>query len=459
MFFLRLSMIAIVTIATTILGSVWMFGSRSTVAHGAPYVLSEEDTEDNQKDLPITIAILVARAQAEGPAPAVIQALTSALKHQNADVRRAAAWALGKIGANALTAWPDLDKLRGDADEKVRDTVGLAMGRIAKKAFGESTQDDDKNWPTPKDLFAVASQPQDPDAAVKALAEALKDPDASVRQTAVQTLGRMGEKAVSAVPALAEVLKDKEVDVRGAAAMALGRMGKKARAAAPGLADLLADPERDVRCAAALALSRIGKEGASGAVPSLLKMLKSEDKYVQVYACCALAILDERTDPHVRVLAEALSDPKTEVRGSAAYVLGELGGLGKAAAPALAKALKDQDKNVRQAVARALGEMSSEVKIVVPALIEALRDSETGVRSAAAMAIGEVGPTAKDAVPALIESLKDKEVEVRGSAVFALGEIGPNASAAISALAGVVTRDEDSEVRRAAALAIGKIQE
>ena len=75
------------------------------------------------------------------------------------------------------------------------------------------------------------------------------------------------------------------------------------------------------------------------------------------------------------------------------------------------------------------------------------------------MAIGKVGPGAKDAVPALIDALKDKESGVRGSACFALGEIGPAASAAIPALSRVVTQDEDPEVRRAAALAIGKIQE
>src|ERR1700676_4042620 len=54
---------------------------------------------------------------------------------------------------------------------------------------------------------------------VQALAEALKDKDADVRKNAALSLGRYGERAVSAIPALIEALKDGAVDVRGAAAV------------------------------------------------------------------------------------------------------------------------------------------------------------------------------------------------------------------------------------------------
>jgi HEAT repeat protein len=47
---------------------------------------------------------------------------------------------------------------------------------------------------------------------------------------------------------------------------------------------------------------------------------------------------------------------------------------------------------------------------------------------------------------------------VRGSAVYALGEIGPAAAGAVSALSQTL-RDENADIRKAAALALGKIQE
>jgi HEAT repeat protein len=47
---------------------------------------------------------------------------------------------------------------------------------------------------------------------------------------------------------------------------------------------------------------------------------------------------------------------------------------------------------------------------------------------------------------------------VRGSAIIALGDIGPAAKTAIPALSKAL-KDEDAEIRKAAALALGKIQE
>jgi len=47
---------------------------------------------------------------------------------------------------------------------------------------------------------------------------------------------------------------------------------------------------------------------------------------------------------------------------------------------------------------------------------------------------------------------------VRGAAVVALGEIGPRARAAIPALTRAL-KDQDADVRKAAALALGKVQE
>src|SRR2546428_256849 len=82
---------------------------------------------------------------------------------------------------------------------------------------------------------------------------------------------------------------------------------------------------------------------ARAAIPALLERTKDEDKQVQIYAHCALAVLADGPHSHVTALAEALNDKNVEVRGSAAYALGELGSLARSAVPALTTALKDKD--------------------------------------------------------------------------------------------------------------------
>lgn len=60
-------------------------------------------------------------------------------------------------------------------------------------------------------------------------------------------------------------------------------------------------------------------------------------------------------------------------------------------------------------------------------------------------------------VAVLLRGGMDMGVEVRGAAVFALGEIGPAAKEAVPAITQAL-KDEDADVGKAAALAIGKIQ-
>lgn len=72
-------------------------------------------------------------------------------------------------------------------------------------------------------------------------------------------------------------------------------------------------------------------------------------------------------------------------------------------------------------------------------------------RQAAAVALASVG---KSAVPALTQALDHADSEVRSAAVFALGLIGKDASEAQARLQKIAEKDEDSNVRDAAAFAL-----
>lgn len=94
--------------------------------------------------------------------------------------------------------------------------------------------------------------------------------DWGVRETAADSLGRIGD---AAVPELVIALEDPDRDVRAQAARALARMGPQAEDAIPALIEALDDDDKEVRQGAARALGQIGPL-AEEAVPALVQALK-----------------------------------------------------------------------------------------------------------------------------------------------------------------------------------------
>lgn len=95
----------------------------------------------------------------------------------------------------------------------------------------------------------------------------------TVTETAIDSLGRLGEKAVRP---LIESLDDPNPLIRYRAAKVLARIGPDAVEAVPALIKHLSDIDESVRREAARAIGQIGPD-ASEAVPHLIKALKSDD--------------------------------------------------------------------------------------------------------------------------------------------------------------------------------------
>ena len=126
-----------------------------------------------------------------------------------ADVRSAAAEALGKIGPAAKDAVPALTELLRDEDAYARS----AAAEVLVKIIGP--------------------------AAMPKLVELLKDKDTDVCFAAIEVIGKIGPAAKDAVPALAELLNGWGYRSACAAAEALGKIGPAAKDAVPALAELL----------------------------------------------------------------------------------------------------------------------------------------------------------------------------------------------------------------------------
>lgn len=188
----------------------------------------------------VRIEAIRALAQIQPPAPETIATLSKAMRDTDTAIQRAAAAALGDVGAVSTLA-----QALKDPDKDVRRNAVRPLRRVVIR--GGSSRD-----------------PAATKAVVAALADALKDPDGGVRRAAASSLGALGSAAVDAIPGLAATTMDSDPSVRNATIDALARIGSPA--AVPVLVQALKDPRTG-----SLAVRALGNMGptARGAIPAL----------------------------------------------------------------------------------------------------------------------------------------------------------------------------------------------
>lgn len=185
-------------------------------------------------------------------------------------------------------------------------------------------------------------------------------------------------------------------------------------------------------------------------VANLQSRLKSSSEEERRDAAMQLARL--KGEAAFAALTSAVNDSSPQVRAAVVAGLAERGD--ESAVPILVTQLaKDKDKFVRKTVAYALGRFHGGERTA--ALAIALRDKELEIRAAAAISLGD-HPDA-DSLEPLANALSDKNEFVRAHAARALGVNGRSAVLTVAALIVMLTKDEDAEVRRQAATALGQI--
>lgn len=260
-------------------------------------------------------------------------------------------------------------------------------------------------------------------------------PDFSRHVSAAQTLGNMGPAAKDAIPDLIKMLQSARMyGDRVLAAHVLGRIGPPAAAALPALKQALDDPNDHVRQSATEAIASLeGHAPAAGGEPNF------QGKPVSYW---------------IERLAQQTSGAGDTNRGVSPYTALER--LGSRAVPYLIKALQSDDENMRFVVGLWLepGEAQEQetafslAEADIQALVETLRDSRGDVRRSAAAALGR--PEAGGAVPALASLLeRDPDKDVRIAAAKSLGQIGPDAKPTVPALEAAL-KDPLASVRFAA---------
>lgn len=220
-------------------------------------------------------------------ARAAVPSLIPLLEDPEAEVRRAAAFALARMGKDAAPAEKALAALLGGKEEDAgaRANAARALGAMEAGRNGRA-----------------------------ALLKALGDGDPAVRVNAAGALADLGAADGAAVAPLARALRDDDWTVRAAAARALGVPKERNRAAVPHLARALLDDVETVRAMAARALGRIAEEPKTGEA-ALLKALEAE------FARATAPPAEEAKPPEDAVLRERLAK-EGGARRNMAWALG-----------------------------------------------------------------------------------------------------------------------------------------
>jgi len=316
-----------------------------------------------------------------------------------------------------------------------------------------------------------------------------------VRKGLDRALGRFGPARGGLVPALIACTKDADEDVRKDAVALLGDIGQEVREVQAALTEALYDSRAEVRAVAAREMRNVWAGHIYPLAPTL-EALRHDDPDVRGAARSGLfrryrsarSPFDEHdARAEVPALAEALGDPRADIRDVVALCLWSIGPRkARAAIPALGRALGDPDEHVRLHAASALllidptnRPARSLLAGALPKLCEGAKGPPGGRRMGLfswmvlIMNGGMPGPGSptvglpadifpilgKDAAPALpilVDSLhvwntRSYTDDKRGPVTATLVQIGPDALPPLLA----ALDDDDPDFRDNVALAVG----
>jgi HEAT repeat protein len=375
--------------------------------------------------------------EATGLANAVTPDLVSLTKDDSAEVRAAAASALGRINTDADTVAPVLARLLAGMNTHDRRAAAQALAEHAR-AIADLAQRmrHGSNPEARRGLLASLGC-----AVAPVAGQVLGDTDLEVRRAAAATI-------TLAAGALGEIVSEPQLPDGGqtnANHRALETMIGALAHQVPALIHSLADADLQVRAEARKSLESLASarqtliKGPGGIAPP------------------AADVLLDKAGANLAALAERLADKDARTRRSVADILATLGPAAAAAVPELVHAVTDIDPFVRWAAARALGHLGPAAgSAPVSALASRLDDTDPDVRHAAALALSAYGLAAGPAVPALAAVLRDPDVELRLAALRALKQVGPEARAALRSLRSA-QRDPDPRVRDLASQVLSKL--
>ncbi len=284
-------------------------------------------------------------------------ALVAMLRDPNRRVRQRAVEGLGQIGKRERKA--------GRNSDAVAIALATALKDSSKDVVREAVEELDGVRPTSPESLTVV---------VPALTAVQTVDSSSVRNEAVDVLGRIGEilakngESTDAIrDALIVSLNDDSTKVRTNAIGELSDIRAGSAETFTALIEALSDGSGNVRASAEDALIELGEDAAEAITPMLvdaftnIQSSKTRVQVVDVLGAIGEELIDDGKSEEIVVkpILVALRDPAEDVRRNAADELGEMRATSPEVKTALTNALNDSSKAVRDAAKKALRRIES----------------------------------------------------------------------------------------------------
>ncbi len=320
-------------------------------------------------------------------------------------------WSLAFIGPSAKSATPTVVKALADPAPDVRRKAAYALGRIDAEpakvvnALVSALADSDNDVRQ----TAAESLPKMSTAAVPVLIQALQTGKDELRPVAIRILGQIGAESAPAIPELKTLLLEGKT-LADPAADALAGIGAKAL---PELTAAAASANGNVRMLAIRALHKLG----AAAVPSFVDLLGSKHLDVQRQVAALLGGMQVQDKSVVIALGYTTKDKDFQVRNNALNSLRQMGSGAKLAEPYIIALLTDLDPNIRVNAFQTLQGLNIDAR---PGLKKALGNPDSAVRITTASLMVQLNFEVELAVPTLVEGLKEKNSDLKMQAAHAL---------------------------------------
>lgn len=221
------------------------------------------------------------------------------LNDANAEVRASAACGLGGMGSAASSHETALLGSLNDADARVVAAGALALGKLGRAGGGSSLS------------------------VIEAVLKLLPSLNVTVRASACEGLGDMGESVFLYEDKFIKCAEDRCPQVRASFAVGLGKLGHRAGVYAPDLGRMLYDADARVRISAVEALPHLGERGAV-LCEDVAESLGDPDAGVRAAACKSLGLFGAEAEPFRQLLEQMSQDPSAKARKAAEQALGML---------------------------------------------------------------------------------------------------------------------------------------
>jgi WD40 repeat protein len=338
--------------------------------------------KDNNKVTRVKVVNLVAAIGKEAKATAFTPML-ELLRDPEADVAKAAADGLAKLGPPTRDQLPTLTKFLGDEAEAVRRYAVVAvtdLGDQGTDALPTVMTMLEKDASAPLRLLAleaVSKMQKDDKAMVLVATKTLNDTDPKVSLRAAEIIAAKPAEA-NTLPALIKAMERDDPAVQKVADEALEKF-MFAPQHVKTLNDGLKSKKAPVRARIIKALTDL-KDGAADAVPGLMDVVKSSTGEEQAQAVAALGEIGPKAKAAGSVLLPLLKTPDRKAKLTICQVLGKIeADEAKQATPVLVAMMKlpklaDEDavKNARQELEITVDALAKIGPDAVPALMKAI---------------------------------------------------------------------------------------